>query len=50
MKEADDPNPPSQLRDDAKWIKKVVEEEQVKPLEVIHMNTYTYELLLVQCL
>ena len=34
MKDAEDPNPPSQLRDDAKWIKKVIEEEHVKPLEV----------------
>ena len=39
MKDADDPGPPSQLREDAKWIKKVIEEEQMKPLEV---NIHTY--------
>ena len=34
MKDTDETDPPSQLVDDAKWIKKVVEEEQIKPLEV----------------
>ena len=43
LKAEQEHEPPSQLKEDAKWIKKVVEEEQTKPLEVTRDFVINYD-------